>query len=218
MDLRIFIEPQQGASYQDQLAAAQVTEEGGFGAFFRSDHVMAFGGDGLPGPTDSWVTLGALARETSRVRLGTLVTSATFRLPGPLAISVAQVDQMSAGRVELGIGAGWFEREHTAYGIPFPPTRERFDRLAEQLEIITGLWSASTPFTFRGKHYQLEQSPGLPKPVQRPRPPVIVGGWGPRRTPALAAQFADEYNAAFRSLAETAARFDAVRAVVTRPI
>jgi F420-dependent oxidoreductase-like protein len=219
MLLRVFAEPQQGATYDELLAVARRTEDCGFDAFFRSDHYLAMGDtDGLPGPTDSWVTLGALARETSRIRLGTLVTSATFRLPGPLAIAVAQVDQMSAGRVELGIGAGWFEREHTAYGIPFPPTRERFDRLAEQLEIITGLWSASTPFSFRGKHYQLEQSPGLPKPVQRPRPPVIVGGWGPSRTPALAAQFADEYNAAFRSLAETAARFDAVRTVITRPI
>jgi F420-dependent oxidoreductase-like protein len=219
MLLRVFTEPQQGATYDDLLAVARRTEDCGFDAFFRSDHYLAIGDtDGLPGPTDAWVTLGALARETSRIRLGTMVTSATFRLPGPLAISVAQVDQMSAGRVELGIGAGWFEREHTAYGIPFPSARERFDRLAEQLEIITGLWTASTPFSFHGKHYHLEQSPGLPKPVQRPRPPVIVGGWGPRRTPTLAAQFADEYNAAFRTLAETAARFDAVRAAVARPI
>ena len=117
--------------------------------------------DGLPGPTDSWVTLGALARETARIRLGTLVTSATFRLPGPLAIAVAQVDQMSGGRVELGLGAGWYEAEHTAYGIPFPPLRERFDRLEEQLAIITGLWARRRePFSFNGQHYTVVDSPG----------------------------------------------------------
>src|SRR5438132_9991246 len=155
MDLRIFIEPQQGASYQDQLAAAQVTEKGGFGAFFRSDHVMAFAGDGLPGPTDSWVTLGALARETSRVRLGTLVTSMTFRFPGMLAIAVSQVDAMSGGRVELGLGAGWFEGEHLAHAVPFPPVGERLERLEEQLRILRGMWSASLgeKFNYNGKHY-----------------------------------------------------------------
>src|SRR3954467_9579057 len=115
MELRIFLEPQQGATYDDQLAVARLTEELGFGAFFRSDHYLAMSGDGLPGPTDSWVTLAGIARETSTIRLGTLVTSATFRHPGPLAISVAQVDAMSSGRVDLGIGAGWFEKEHLAY-------------------------------------------------------------------------------------------------------
>ena len=141
MDLRIFTEPQQGASYDDQLAVARTAEDAGFDAFFRSDHFLAMGDlSGEPGPTDSWVTLAGLARDTRRIRLGTLVTSATFRLPGPLAVAVAQVDQMSGGRVELGLGAGWFEPEHAAYGIPFPGLRERFDRLAEQLEIITGLW------------------------------------------------------------------------------
>ena len=142
MDLRIMTEPQQGASYDDQLAVArEPRRSAGFDAFFRSDHFLAMGGGGLPGPTDSWVTLGGLARETSTIRLGTLVTSATFRLPGPLAIAVAQVDAMSGGRVELGLGTGWFEAEHTAYGIPFPPVGERFDRLEEQLEIVTGLWA-----------------------------------------------------------------------------
>jgi len=141
MELRIFTEPQQGASYDDLLAVAGKAEDCGFAAFFRSDHFLRMGdGDGLPGPTDSWVTLGALARETTTIRLGTLVTSATFRHPGPLAISVAQVDQMSGGRVELGLGAGWFADEHTAYGLEFPDTVGRFDRFEEQLAVITGLW------------------------------------------------------------------------------
>src|ERR1700759_4226019 len=151
MDLRIFTEPQQGWTYDQLLRMAQATEELGFSAFFRSDHYLAMGGDGLPGPTDAWLTLAGLARETSRIRLGTLMTSATFRLPGPLAIQVAQVDQMSGGRVELGIGAGWFEREHTAYAIPFPETGERFDRLEEQLAVITGLWD--TPEGQRFEHH-----------------------------------------------------------------
>lgn len=125
MDLRIFTEPQQGASYDTLLAVAKATEDLGFDAFFRSDHYLKMGdGDGLPGPTDAWITLAGLARETKRIRLGTLMTAATFRLPGVLAIQVAQVDQMSGGRVELGLGAGWFEEEHTAYGIPFP--KEKF--------------------------------------------------------------------------------------------
>jgi F420-dependent oxidoreductase-like protein len=214
MRLVIFIEPQLGASYGDQLKVALHAEELGFDAFFRSDHYLTMGNsDGLPGPTDSWVTLGALAVQTSQIRLGTMVTSATFRYPGPLAISVAQVDQMSGGRVELGLGAGWFEAEHRAYAVPFPKTAERFDRLEEQLEIITGLWG--TPlgerFNFTGTHYAVVDSPGLPKPAQEPRPPVIVGGKGPRRTPRLAARFADEYNVPFATVAETGQAYDRVR-------
>src|SRR3954466_7546704 len=138
MELRIFTEPQQGATYDDLLAVAATAEELGFGAFFRSDHYLTMGGDGLPGPTDAWTTLAGLARETRTIRLGTLVSSMTFRLPGILAITAAQVDQMSGGRIELGIGSGWYEAEHTAYGIPFPSTRERFDRLEESVEIIAG--------------------------------------------------------------------------------
>ena len=198
-DLRIFTEPQQGASYGDLLAVAQRAEALGFGAFFRSDHFLAMGGgDGLPGPTDAWVTLGGIARETSTIRLGTLVTSMTFRLPGPLAISVAQVDDMSNGRVELGLGAGWYEQEHEAYGIPFPPLGERFDRLEEQLEIITGMWSTPVGDTFEspGGHYPITTSPALPKPVQSPVP-IIIGGGGPTRTPTLAARFATEFNTPF---------------------
>jgi F420-dependent oxidoreductase-like protein len=213
MDLRIFTEPQQGASYDQLLRVARRTEECGFDAFFRSDHYLKMGGaSGLPGPTDSWVTLGALAVQTSRIRLGTLMSSATFRHPGPLAIAVAQVDQMSGGRVELGIGAGWYGAEHTAYGIPFPDVRERFDRFAEQLAVITGLWE--TPpggtFSYDGKHYAIADSPALPKPAQSPRPPVIIGGGGKRRTPELAARYADEFNAPFTTPADTAALFERV--------
>ena len=215
MKLRIFTEPQQGADYQTLRAVALAAEELGFDAFFRSDHYLAMGGgSGLPGPTDSWATLAALAVETSRIRLGTLVSAATFRLPGPLAITVAQVDQMSGGRVEFGVGTGWFEAEHTAYGIPFPPLGERFDRLEEQLAIITGLWGTDVgqTFSFEGRHYQLTDSPGLPKPAQRPRPPVLLGGAGARRTPRLAARFADEFNVPFRTVPESAAAFERVRA------
>ncbi|MBV9089894.1 MAG: LLM class F420-dependent oxidoreductase [Mycobacteriaceae bacterium] len=202
MEFRAFVEPQQGATYADQLAVAKKAEELGYDAFFRSDHYLAMSGDGLPGPTDSWVTLGAIARETSRIRIGTLVTSATFRHPGPLAVSVAQVDAMSGGRVELGLGTGWFEAEHQAYGIPFPPLSERFERLGEQLDILTGLWTTPTgdKFSYPGRHYTLNDSPALPKPVQRPHPPIIIGGGGAKRTPALAARFAAEYNVPFAPL------------------
>ncbi|MEV4638252.1 LLM class F420-dependent oxidoreductase [Actinoplanes sp. NPDC049548] len=214
MRVCLFVEPHRGATYEDQLTLARHAEEAGFEGFFRADHYQSMGADpGLPGPTDAWLTLAGLARETSRLRLGTLVNSATFRLPGPLAIMVAQADAMSGGRIELGMGAGWLEREHTSYGIPFPPLGERFDRLAEQLAIITGLWA--TPdgerYSFDGKHYRLLDAPALPKPVQRPGPPVIVGGRGPRRTPELAARFADEFNMPFKTVAETAAAFDRVR-------
>jgi F420-dependent oxidoreductase-like protein len=214
MRLRVFTEPQQGASYDELLAMARLSEELGFDAFFRSDHYLAFGGEGLPGPTDAWVTLAALARDTSTIRLGTLVTSATFRLPGPLAIAVAQVDAMSGGRVELGLGAGWFDREHEAYGIPFPPLGERFERLEEQLAIVTGLWETPVGgrFSFEGRHFRLTDSPALPKPVQAPRPPVIVGGGGPRRTPRLAARYADEFNLPFSSVQATGDQFARVRA------
>jgi alkanesulfonate monooxygenase len=212
--LRIFVEPQQGATYDQLLEVARATEAGGFDALFRSDHYLTMGGDGLPGPTDAWATLAGLARETSRIRLGTLVTSATFRLPGILAITVAQVDAMSGGRTELGLGAGWYEAEHTAYGIPFPPTAVRFERLEEQLSVITGLWAtpAGETYSFAGKHYQLSDSPALPKTVQQPHPPLIIGGGGARRTPALAARFADEFNMPFASLADTEAQFARVRA------
>ncbi|MEU2182225.1 LLM class F420-dependent oxidoreductase [Streptomyces thermolilacinus] len=212
MDLRIFTEPQQGASYDTLLTVAKATEDLGFDAFFRSDHYLHMGSvSGLPGPTDAWITLAGLARETKRIRLGTLMTAATFRLPGVLAIQVAQVDQMSGGRVELGLGAAWFEAEHTAYGIPFP--KEKFGRLEEQLDIVTGLWATETgkTFSYDGKFYQLADSPALPKPAQR-KVPVLIGGLGAKRTPRLAARYADEFNIPFASLADTQAQFGRVRA------
>jgi F420-dependent oxidoreductase-like protein len=214
MELRIFTEPQQGATYDDLLAVARTAEELGFGAFFRSDHYLKMGDvSGLPGPTDAWTTLAGLARDTSTIRLGTMVTAGTFRLPGPLAISVATVDAMSGGRVELGLGAGWFDEEHRNYGIPFPPLGERFERLEEQFAIISGLWDTpdGETFSFDGAHYQLSDSPALPKPVQRPHPPLIVGGAGPTRTPRLAATYADEYNVPFHGVDDTAAAFERVR-------
>jgi F420-dependent oxidoreductase-like protein len=203
VDLRIFTEPQQGAAYEDLLRVARCAEEAGFDAFFRSDHYLAMGdANGLPGPTDAWLTLAALARETTTIRLGTLMTAATFRLPGPLGITVAQVDQMSGGRVELGLGTGWYEAEHRAYGIPFPPLRERFAMLAEQLEILTSSWRTpvGVTYSFAGEHYTFDDSPGLPKPLQTPHPPIIVGGNGPTRTPRLAADFATEFNMPFAGL------------------
>lgn len=213
MELRIFTEPQQGATYDQLLAVARTAEDAGYGAFFRSDHYLAMNSAGLPGPTDAWITLAGLARETKSIRLGTLVTSATFRYPGPLAISVAQVDAMSDGRVELGIGAGWYAEEHAAYGIPFPALGERFDRLEESLAVITGLWT--TPegerFDHDGTHYPIADSPALPKPRQRPHPPIVIGGMGKKRTPALAARYADEFNLPFVGEEATAAQFDVVR-------
>jgi F420-dependent oxidoreductase-like protein len=215
MQLRIFTEPQQGASHDDLLRVAKATEDLGFDAFFRSDHYLSMGdASGLPGPSDAWLTLAALARETSRIRLGTLVSPATFRLPGPLAISVAQVDDMSGGRIELGLGAGWYDAEHTAYGIPYPEVAERFDRFAEQVEIIHGLFTtpAGAAFDYDGTYYQLAGSPALPKPVQSPHPPLILGGAGRKKGAALAAKYADEFNVAFESLTATKEVLGRVRA------
>ncbi|MEV6424858.1 LLM class F420-dependent oxidoreductase [Streptomyces sp. NPDC051662] len=212
MDLRIFTEPQQGASYETLLTVAKASEDLGFDAFFRSDHYLRMGSaDGLPGPTDAWITLAGLARETKRIRLGTLMTAGTFRLPGVLAIQVAQVDQMSGGRIELGLGAGWFEEEHKAYGIPFP--KEKFARLEEQLAIVTGLWATETgrTFSYDGTYYQLTDSPALPKPAQS-KVPILIGGHGAKRTPRLTARYADEFNLPFASIEDTEAQFARVRA------
>lgn len=211
MDLRILTEPQRGATYDTLLCVARAAEEMGFDGFFRSDHYLRVApGGALPGPTDAWITLAGLARETSRIRLGTLMSAMTFRWPGVLAVQVAQVDAMSGGRVELGLGAGWFEQEHKAYGIPFPP--HRFDRLQEQLEIITGMWGTKPGATFdhAGTYYRLTDCPALPKPVQN-RLPLLVGGRGPSRTPFLAARYADEYNVPFASPKDTARQFARVR-------
>jgi F420-dependent oxidoreductase-like protein len=214
MKLRVLLEPRRGATYDRVLAMAQATEAAGFDAFFRSDHYLGIDA-GDPGylPTDSWTTLGGLARETSRVRLGTLVTAATFRHPGVLAITVATVDQMSGGRVSLGIGTGWFEREHASFGIPFPAVRDRFDRLEETLQVLDGLWT--TPpgerFSFAGEHVQIDACANFPALVQQPRPEIVIGGTGPRRTPTLAAKYADEFNGALAPL--SAGLFQNVRRV-----
>ncbi len=216
MEYCTFTEPQQGFSYDEQLAFARATERAGFDGFFRSDHFMRMGpGDPLPGPTDAWTALAGLARETTRIRLGTLVSSATHRIPAVLAIQVAQVDEMSGGRIELGLGTGWFAAEHRAYGIPFP--EKRFDLFEEQLAIVTGLWSTpiGDTFDFAGEHYTLAAAPALPKPRQD-RVPIIIGGNGPRRTPELAARYATEFNIGFRSEPEIAAAFARVRAACER--
>lgn len=194
--LRVLMEPRHGARYEEILALALATENAGFDAFFRSDHLMGVDpADPSYRPTDCWTTLGGLARETTRVRLGALVGAATYRQPGLLATIVASVDEMSGGRVELGLGTAWYEREHTAFGIPFPPRAERFDRLEEQLAVITGLWSGPG-FSFSGTHYRVEDNRTPPRPTQQPHPPIIVGGSGPRRTPAIAARYASEFNGA----------------------
>ena len=213
MELRIFTEPQQGATYATLLRIARASEDLGYDAFFRSDHYLAMNAEGLPGPTDAWLTLAALGRETSTIKLGTLVTSVTFRHPGQLAIQVAQADEMSGGRIEFGLGAGWFAEEHEAYAIPFPALGERFERLTENLEIITGLWSTPVGdlFDYSGKHFEVKNSPALPKPVQSPRPPIIISGMGKKRTPALAARFADEFNVPFAPVDTVSAQFDVVR-------
>ncbi|RMH76066.1 MAG: LLM class F420-dependent oxidoreductase [Actinomyces sp.] len=211
MDLRIFVEPQQGTTYERLLALARHAETLGFDAFFTSDHLLKMGdGDGLPGPTDAWTTLAGLARDTGRLRLGTLVTPVTFRHPGLLAVTVAQVDAMSGGRVELGLGTGWYDAEHHAHGIPFPPLGTRFELLTEALEVVTGLWATPVgeTFSYAGRHLQVVDGPGLPKPVQQPRPPLVMGGFGPRRTPRLAARFADEFNVPFAGPEVIAARRD----------
>jgi F420-dependent oxidoreductase-like protein len=213
--LRIFTEPQQGASYDDLLRVARCAEDAGYDGFFRSDHYLAMGdSNGLPGPTDAWTTLAGLARETRSIRLGSMMTAVTFRLPGPLGVTVAQVDQMSGGRIELGIGTGWYEAEHEALGIPFPSLRDRFGMLAEQLEVLTGSWRTpvGVPFSYDGDYYRFSKSPGLPKPLQTPHPPIIVGGNGPSRTPMLAAAFATEFNMPFAGIDHLLAQLERVDA------
>lgn len=214
MDLRAFTEPQQGATFAQLLAVAQRAEQLGYSGFFRSDHYVHIGGGPRPDVTDAWVTLGALAGQTSSIRLGTLMSSATFRLPGPLAVAAAQVDVMSGGRLEIGLGSGWYEREHRALGIPFPDLKERFDRFAEQLEILHGLWTApeGSSFDYDGRYYKLEQCPVMFRPVQQPHPPILIGGHGARRTPALAARFAAEFNVPAATLGPTAEQFARVDA------
>jgi F420-dependent oxidoreductase-like protein len=213
MELHAFTNPQQGSTHEQLVATAKAVEDLGLDGFFRADHYRALGGiTGSSG--DAWITLGALAAETRRIRLGTLMTSATFRYPGALAITVAQVDEISRGRVEFGFGTGYFEDEHRAYGIPYPNAAERFARFEEQLAVITGLWETPVGETFshHGEFYELTDSPALPKPVQRPRPPIIIGGRGRTKTPRLVALYADEFNLPFPALAEIAPQHALVEA------
>jgi len=205
MALRIFTEPQQGASYDQLLAVARTAEECGFGAFFRSDHVLKMGAvSGLPGVTDAWVTLAGLARDTSTIRLGTLVSPVTFRPIGGFAVAATEVDHMSGGRIEVGLGAGWYEGEHVAFGLPFPPVGVRYDLLEDQLAILHGVWStpAGTQFELIGLTCTVSIEADTVRPHQRPHPPLVLGGQGGPRSARLAAAYADEYNVAF-SPAET---------------
>ncbi|HJP64778.1 MAG TPA: LLM class F420-dependent oxidoreductase [Actinomycetota bacterium] len=191
----LMIEGQEGVTWEEWVALAEACEEHGFDALFRSDHYLSFGHPTEWGTLDAWTTLAGLAPKTERIRLGTLVSPITFRHPSALAKSVVTVDHISGGRVELGMGGGWFEREHRAYGFDFPSNRERIDRLAEQVEIVHRLWDRDEDeVTFDGAHYHLEAVPALPKPLQEPHPPLIIGGMGGPRTLALAARWADEYN------------------------
>jgi len=189
----VMVEPQEGGTYQEMLTLARRAEALGLGGFFRSDHYHPMNVPLTSDATDAWAILAGLARETETIRLGTMVSPMTFRHPSEFAKLVATVDQMSGGRLEVGMGAGWFEKEHVAYGLPFPPVKERFDRFEESLEVCTRLWGDGLA-TFEGQLFRLEDAPGHPKPVQRPHPPIIIGGGGPKRTPALAARFADELN------------------------
>jgi F420-dependent oxidoreductase-like protein len=199
------IEGQEGVSWPEWLALARACEEHGVPALFRSDHYLNLDGRPERGSLDAWATLSALAAATSTLRLGTLVSPATFRHPSELAKVVATADHVSGGRVELGIGAGWNEPEHRAYGFPFPPVGERMDRLAEQLEIIRGSWTEA-PFSFSGSHYRLEGLDAQPRPVQSPHPRLIMGGAAGARSAALAARWADEYNTPLVGLDEVRAR------------
>jgi F420-dependent oxidoreductase-like protein len=202
MEFRIFTEPQQGAGYQRLSTLAMHTETLGFDGFFVSDHYHAMGEiNPRLGPTDALTTLAGLARDTNSLRLGTLVCSSTFRQPGRLAVIAAEVDQMSSGRLELGVGAGWFDREHEALGIDFPPLKERFDRMEDQLSILELFRTtpSTSTFSYEGKTASLKDCPALPKASQKSGIPIIVGGGGPKRTPNLAARFASEFNLPFSS-------------------
>jgi F420-dependent oxidoreductase-like protein len=195
------IEGQDGVTWEQWVALAQTAEQAGIEALFRSDHYMSDEDEAGHGSLDAWATLSALAAVTETIRLGTLVSPASFRHPSVLAKMAVTADHVSGGRIEVGLGAGWFEREHRAYGFPFETTRTRMDVLAEQLEIVHRSWKPG-PFSFRGEHYVVEDLDALPKPVQRPHPPLILGGSGGPRSLKLAAQWADEYNTPFASVDE----------------
>jgi len=196
------IEGQEGVAWDQWVALAAAAEEHGFDSLFRSDHYLSFGAPAERGTLDAWATINALAARTERIRLGTLVSPATFRHPSELAKVVATADHVSGGRVELGMGAGWFEREHRAYGFPFPPTGERFARFAEQVEIVHRLWNPDQEtVSFNGRFYSLEEVHPLFRPVQRPHPPLILGGQAGPKAAQLAVRWADEYNTHFKSMA-----------------
>jgi F420-dependent oxidoreductase-like protein len=205
MDLCLMIEGQEGVSWPQWVALAQACETHGVPALFRSDHQLNLGDHPERGSLDAWGTIAALGAVTSTVRLGTLVSPVTFRHPSALAKLVTVADHASGGRVELGLGAGWHEREHAAYGFPYPPLGERMELLAEQLEIVHGHW-ADGPFSLRGRHYDLSDLDAQPKPVQRPRPPILMGGNAGPRAAALAARWADEYNTVFATVDEVRER------------
>jgi F420-dependent oxidoreductase-like protein len=207
MRVCLMIEGQEGVTWEQWKALAAACEEHGFEGLFRSDHYLSVQGSHERGSLDAWTTLGALAAVTSRIRLGTLVSPTTFRHPSVLAKSVATVDHVSGGRVELGIGSGWHEAEHRAYGFPFAELRTRMDVMAEQIEIVVRTF-ADEPFSFEGDHYRIENLDAVPRPLQRPRPPLIVGGRGGPRSLALAARWADEYNTFSASVDEIRQRRD----------
>ncbi len=210
MRVALMIEGQEGVTWDDWCALADACEVNGVETLFRSDHYISMSDESANVAHDAWTTLAALAARTTTLRLGTLVSPATFRLPALLANAAATADHVSGGRIELGLGAGWMEREHRAFGFPFPETGVRVAMFAEQLEIVHRLWTEDR-VDFSGKHYVLEDAPGLPKPVQRPHPPLLVGGGGKRGTADPAARFADEYNTPF----VTPEEFAAVRARVS---
>jgi F420-dependent oxidoreductase-like protein len=206
----LMTEPQQGLSYTEILAIAQTAEEAGFESFFRSDHYGSFPGEAGQPTTDAWATLGGLARETTRITLGVLVSPVTFRAPGSLAKIVATVAEMSGARVELGLGAGWNESEHREHGIAFPPVRERFDMLEEQLAIIHGLWTEPDGWRFEGRHWTVDGAlfyPKPPAPNGRRHPNIIIGGAGGPRMTALVARYADELNISSSSPAKVGEAF-----------
>ncbi len=207
MRYALMIEAQQGLTYADQLAIARRAEAAGFEAMFRSDHYESFPGSAGRPTTDAWTVLAGLARETERIGLGALVSPVTFRHPGALAKIVATVDEMSGGRIEVGVGAGWNEDEHRRHGFAFPPIAERADMLEEQLAILHGLWSEPDGWSFAGRHYRVDDAIFYAKPVQRPHPPIIVGGEGSPRSLRIAARFADEFNVTSSDPARAADRY-----------